>query len=298
MKFGIVGAGKAGVALGKYFSEHGIALAGYFSRSPHSAAEAAAFTGSKQYLKLEEVVKSSDTLLITTPDGEISRIWDRIKQLSIQNKIICHCSGSLSSAVFSGIEALGAFPCSMHPLLEINDKLRAHEQLAHSFFTLEGDPRAAEPLKELLVCCGNPVRVVRAQDKPSYHAAACIASNLVVALAQTAAELLSGCGFSEAEAIGALAPLLTENVKNICSHGVAGALTGPVERGDSQTVAAHLACLEGNDRELYRLLSAKLLPIARTKHPGREDTALQKLLEGSGNEKHSCDFCAGKAGTE
>ena len=298
MKLGILGAGKAGFALGKYFGERGIPLAGYFSRSPHSAAEAAAFTGSKQYLTLEEVVKASDTLLITTPDGENSHIWDRIKQLSIQNKILCHCSGSLSSAVFSGIEALGAFPCSMHPLLAISDKLRAHEQLAHSFFTLEGDPRAVAPLKELLIRCGNPVRVIRAQDKPSYHAAACIASNLVVALAQTAAELLSGCGFSEAEAIEALAPLLTQNVKNICSHGVAGALTGPVERGDSQTIASHLACLEGDDRELYRLLSTKLLPIARTKHPGRKDTALQKLLEGTGNEKHSCDICTGKAGTE
>lgn len=298
MKLGFIGAGKAGFALGKYFSERGIPLAGYYSRSPQSAAQAAAFTHSKPYQTLEELVNASDTLLITTPDDAVSLVWDRMKGLSIKNKILCHCSGSISSAVFSGIETRGALPCSMHPLLAISDRLHAHEQLVHSFFTLEGDERAVTQLRRVLVSCGNPCRVIRAQDKAKYHAAACIASNLVAALARVSAGLLADCGFSEGEALQALGPLLSENVKNICSHGVTDALTGPVERNDVLTVAAHLSCLEGDSRELYRLLSDQLLPVARERHPERDYTALQTCLEGSGNEKHRCDSCAGKADTK
>ena len=101
MQIGIIGAGKVGCSLGKYLKDAGVTVTGYFSRTVESAQEAADFTQTKVFANVQDLVKASDTLFITTPDGSIGDVWDCIAKLSIQNKIICHFSGSLSSVVFS-----------------------------------------------------------------------------------------------------------------------------------------------------------------------------------------------------
>ena len=100
MRAGFIGAGKVGFSLGKYLAEGGISLSGYYSRSPASAKDAAAFTGSRYYETLADIVNDSDTLFITVPDGCISEIWDDMRSLPIEDKNICHCSGSIPSTVF------------------------------------------------------------------------------------------------------------------------------------------------------------------------------------------------------
>ena len=97
IKFGFIGAGKVGFSLGKYLKENNIDISGYYSKNQHSSREAAIFTNTKQYNNLENLIKDSDTIFITTPDSEISVVWSEIKKLSIKDKLICHCSGSISS---------------------------------------------------------------------------------------------------------------------------------------------------------------------------------------------------------
>ena len=98
MKIGFIGAGKVGFSLGKYFHEQGFALAGYYSRTFQSAAEAAAFTASDAYGNRSELVKASDVLFLTVPDGPIAAAYAAVCQQPIQGKIICHCSGALTAA--------------------------------------------------------------------------------------------------------------------------------------------------------------------------------------------------------
>ncbi|CBK89195.1 Phosphoglycerate dehydrogenase and related dehydrogenases [Faecalitalea cylindroides T2-87] len=100
MRAGFIGAGKVGFSLGKYLKENGVEITGYFSKSPESAKSAADFTNTKLYKSIENILSDSDTLFITVPDGQISKVWDYMKNLDIKNKNICHCSGSISSTVF------------------------------------------------------------------------------------------------------------------------------------------------------------------------------------------------------
>ena len=87
--------------LADFAKENNIDLNGYYSKSKHSAKEAAIFTGTKKYDNLEMLIEDSDAIFITTPDSEIQGVWNKINRLSIKGKLICHCSGSISSEIFS-----------------------------------------------------------------------------------------------------------------------------------------------------------------------------------------------------
>lgn len=278
MKIGFIGAGKAGFSLGKYFCSHQLDVAGYFSRSKTSAKEAAEFTGTTQFENIENIVSASDILFITVPDGEISKVWENIVNLPIENKIICHCSGSLSSEVFKDAEIHGAYGYSVHPLYAINDKLNSYKEFQNAFFTVEGSEKQIEKVVSLIKGLGNKVQIISPAMKSAYHCAAVFASNFVVALAQNAMDLLKECGFDEDDARTALGPLMTGNVGNIASQGPLKALTGPIERGDCITVEQHMKLLKDNDLMLYKLLSAKLLEIAKKKNPSYDYSKLEKII--------------------
>ena len=104
MNIGFIGAGKVGFSLGKYLTERNVRVTGYYSRNPDSSREAADFTNTRQYMNLRHLVEDSDVLFVAIPDSAIAPMWEQLKMLPIQNKIISHFSGSLSSAVFSDIE--------------------------------------------------------------------------------------------------------------------------------------------------------------------------------------------------
>ena len=120
MRIGIIGAGRVGVTMGKYLGDAGVEVTGFYSKTTQSAVQAAEFTDTTVYKTLQDIVEASDTLMITTPDGVISEVWDCIAGYELTGKILCHCSGSLSSNVFSGIEQTGAVGCSIHPMYAID----------------------------------------------------------------------------------------------------------------------------------------------------------------------------------
>ena len=111
-----------------------------------------------------------------------------------------------------------------------------------------------------------------------YHLASVVVSNHVIALAELGNELLMKCGFNEEEAMSALYPLMLNNIKNIGEKGIKESLTGPVERGDSDTVIRHMNCLNEEDKELYKLLSKKLVNIAKQKNKNRNYSNLEKII--------------------
>ncbi len=279
MKIGIIGAGKVGTTLGKYLSDAGIKVAGFYSRSKESADEAATFTESCAYESLEELVVASDTLFITTPDGVISQVWKELALLDIRQYCICHFSGSLSSHVFSGIEETGAYGASIHPMYAFSSKFTSYEQFHTAYLTMEGTEPALSVMKELFQGLGHKVLSLKAEDKMKYHAAAAMASNYMLGLMQASLDVLSECGFDQADAMELLAPLVQNNIASMLEKGCVEALTGPMERGDVSTVQKHLEVLQGSEAEdIYRSLSGKIISLAQQKNPDRDYAQMQKLF--------------------
>jgi predicted short-subunit dehydrogenase-like oxidoreductase (DUF2520 family) len=142
----------------------------------------------------------------------------------------------------------------------------------------------AEPLGSLLerIACELGAEVVRLEgvDRASYHAAAVFASNYVVALAAAAERTWELSGLPRDQARSALAPLLRGAAENVAERPTAAALTGPLARGDTDTIERQLAALDGEPElgALYRRLGAELLRLDLA-HDAGTAARLRELLE-------------------
>lgn len=292
MKVGFIGAGKVGCSLGKYFVENGIVVSGYYSSRMEASKAAADFTLTENYETLESILEDSDTLFLTVPDGQIGKVWDDMRNLDIKNKVICHCSGSISSTTFFNGEKRGARIYSVHPLYAISDRFSAWKSLKNAYFVVEGTTKGREEIEALLTSCGNKVIVTDTGKKALYHGAAVTASNLVIGLVNLSVKMLVECGFEKQDAFEALSSLFLGNVQTIVQKGTAAALTGPVERNDISTIQRHLEAFAQenafeNTETVYRLLSMELVEIAKEKHKEKDYDDLMEVLR---NEKHSADI--------
>lgn len=287
MKIGMIGAGKVGFSLGKFFSQGGIEVSGYCSRNPESAKEACAFTNSKYYSTLKDLAEESDAIFITVPDNAITDVYRKISAFEIHDKYICHCSGAMSAEdAFPGIQASGAHGISIHPLFPVSSKYASYQELQDAFFCLEGDEVALQEFTEIFDSLGVKTQRISAENKVLYHAGCVMASNFICALADEGIKLLAECGFSQEGARKALAPLMRSNLEHIIKDGPVLALTGPAERADTGTIIKHLNALEDpQENELYRLLSLKLIGLAEEKHPEADYSALKELLRTNKKEK-------------
>lgn len=292
MKIGFIGAGKVGFSLGKYLqnnsNRNNVEIVGYFSKSLKSAKSAADFTNTKLYINLEHILKDSDTLFLTVPDGSISQIWDYMRNLDIRNKNICHCSGSISSTAFFDAQNKGAYAYSIHPLCAINDRYKAYENLAKAVFTIEGDNEHLDDLMQIFKKSGNQIIKINTQKKALYHASAVMTSNLVTALFAMSIDLLNSCGVDKKMAKQILLPLLQGNVANLATFDIEDALTGPVERNDLVTIKKHLTAFTSEnlnqEKEIYKLLSQKLIKIAQSKNPLKDYSKMKEVFK---SEKYS-----------
>lgn len=278
-RIGFIGAGKAGVSLGSYFASKGLEISGYSSRTMESAISAARITGSIAFSSLTELVENSDIIIISTPDDALTAVWKELRMLGPEGRIVAHLSGSLSSEIFEGIEQKGASGYSVHPMFAFSCRDGSFEGLQDAFFTLEGPDERMEEVRELFRITGNKTLVIEKEHKTRYHASNVMVSNLVIALISSGCRSFEKCGLREGDPLAALLPLIRCNIENISAKGLAGALTGPAERNDTNTIRKHLDVLEEEERAIYILLTEKLARLAAEKHPERDYSALLTLLE-------------------
>ena len=187
----------------------------------------------------------TDLLVLATPDdavGEVSAAIEPSRQATV-----AHLSGSL------GLGPLAHHPrrAVLHPLVALPDADRGSERLVGAWFGLadEGDPLAAEAVASLR---GRVVHIAEA-DWARYHAAAVMASNHLVALLGQVERVAAGIGAP----IEAFLDLARGSLADVADLGPAGALTGPVRRGDVATVQRHLAALPATERKGYEAMAAE-----------------------------------------
>ncbi|MCR4793731.1 MULTISPECIES: Rossmann-like and DUF2520 domain-containing protein [Ruminococcus] len=280
MQIGFIGAGKVGFSLGRYFVENGLKVSGYYSRDIQSRTEAAKFTGSAVFDDIASLLRKCDTVFITVPDSAIREVYEQVRDVGIAGRQICHCSGAMSALeAFPDIARYGGSGCSIHPLFPVSSKYDSFKELGHAFFCLEGNEAHVMQWKKIFEDIGNPVRVISGSHKCEYHAACAVSSNLMCALAEESVELMKKCGFSENEALAALQPLVMSNIRHIFKVGPSGALTGPVERNDVQTVQKHIECMsKESDRSMYKAVSRKLVEVAQKRHPDSDYRKMNRVL--------------------
>ena len=166
MTIGFIGAGKVGFSLGQFFAHGGLPMTGYYSRHRDSAQEAAERTGTRQFASLEALVRASDAIFLTVPDGAISAVYEKLRQFDLTGKQLCHCSGAISAQeAFPGAEELGAELYSIHPLFPVSDKYVAWRELTGAFFCIEGVGTHLDWWAETLAGLGAQVRRLPSEGK-------------------------------------------------------------------------------------------------------------------------------------
>lgn len=278
MQIGFIGAGKVGCSIGKYLKEHGRPVAGYFSRHIESSEFAGTFTDTKAFENLQKMTEVCDVLCITTTDREIENVWNELQKQELKDKIICHFSGSYSSAVFQGIGEKKAFACSIHPMCAFSDKSTSYQQLNDVVFTMEGDDNALAVMRPLFEQMGNRVLKIDSDKKALYHCSASLVSNFMIGLYQMGLDCMEDCGLTGEEAELLLRPLVRGNIHALLEKGPAQALSGPIERNDVSVISKHLQVLGEEDAQLYRLVGKKVLEVAKLRNPEENYEELETLL--------------------
>lgn len=282
-KIGFIGAGKVGISLGKFFKEEGFSVSGYYSRSLSSSIEGAKFTDSAQFLSIKELVDASDIVFITTPDNALestaSFIASQCQGIN-EKKCFVHCSGALSiKDVFKGLMGFDNFSfASVHPMMAFSSKTQSYKELKDTFYTLESDEKAKSLILGIFEKLSVRFEIISSDVKSKYHLASVLCSNCVVGLFDFAKDLLKECSFSDESAKAALGKLFLVNAQNIAKKGTIEALTGPVLRGDDNTVLKHLNVLSDEDKILYMLLSRKILKVAKAKNKDFDYTKIEKII--------------------
>jgi predicted short-subunit dehydrogenase-like oxidoreductase (DUF2520 family) len=279
MRIGFIGAGKVGVTFAKYLQSKGQNVLGFFSAKQDETQEATDFTQTKEYGSISELVSDCDMVFITTTDNAIADVWNEMRHLPIKGKYICHCSGATTTDVFCGIEDLGAFGYAIHPLCMVSDKFETYKMFHKVAFTVEGSHVHMEEILEWMRSFGNPIESIKKESKPLYHAAGVALSSLLLAVTKMGVDAYLRCGLNK-EFVDQMWPtLLLNSAKNIHDLGLEDGLSGPLERGDSKTIKAHMNAMTPQENEIYVRLSRILLGIAKNKNPQRDYSAVEELLK-------------------
>ncbi|MGX8797428.1 Rossmann-like and DUF2520 domain-containing protein [Fusibacter sp. JL298sf-3] len=282
-----VGAGAVGRTLGVFFQSKGVFVSGYYSLNKVHAEEAVRLTGGCVYESVERAVADADWIGLTVNDDAIKPLADSIASSgqALDGKIFFHTSGAHSTALLAHIEQRGGAVLSLHPLQAFKTQNIDLEKVQTATFSVEGT--CAEAAREWLKSLGLDVLLLTREAKVHYHTAAVMASNFLVPLMRYSLGEMGRAGIAEADAFKALRPLIEGTLENIEALGVDGALTGPVARGDVQTIETHLAHLEDEDTaNFYKYMS--LCALSQIDAPHKTE-ALASLLKEAKHETRNCD---------
>ncbi len=203
-------------------------------------------------------VRAADVLLLAVSDDAIEEVADAIAPNLKPKAIVLHCAGARSVNELRACAAQGAAVGVMHPLVSFPSR-RSPPSLRGTSFIVRGDRAATTESGRIAAACGARAVVAQTSD-PAYHAAAALAANGAAALAFASVSLLERLGFDKRVAERAIGGLLQSVGENVQRLGVPDALTGPIARGDAQTVEKHRSAVRRVSRDALSAYDA-LVPV-------------------------------------
>jgi predicted short-subunit dehydrogenase-like oxidoreductase (DUF2520 family) len=268
----LIGAGNLAQALGPALKSAGYGIDFVAARETASSRRRAAMLAGfleARTQSLSDAGPNSDIMWICHTDDALAETAKRLaRKPGWAGKIVFHSSGALTSDVLAPLKRKGANTASLHPMMTFVPG--ATPRMDEVPFAIEGDNRAVAAARRIVRDLGAEIFPIKKAAKPLYHALGSFSSPLLVATLVTAERVGRGAGLSASQTRRVMAPILRQTLKNYQEKGAAAAFSGPIKRGDINTVLRHLKELKRvpGASEVYRALvkSALLdLPSAKRK---------------------------------
>jgi len=274
----IVGAGNLGAALAAALLRAGYPIDAVVARAGGDSLRRAKLLARQvgaNAVAAGHVQVTAYVVWFCVPDGEISRAarsW--AGKCAWKGRVALHSSGALSSDELSALRQRGAAVASVHPLMTFVRGSRP--SLAGVPFAIEGDAPAVRVARGIVRDLRGQPFSIKKRDKAAYHAWGAFASPLLTALLATTERVAATAGVTRKAAKQRMLPIIAQTVANYAALDAAGAFSGPIVRGDAETVNKHLHVLQRTPlaRDVYIALAKAALEYLPVKQRAR----LKKML--------------------
>jgi len=258
----IIGPGHVGRGLFRAFRASGVEIVGLHGKRPSGVATS---TGN-----IPGDAARANAVIVCVRDPQLDETIAEVSAAASDGRIargtvILHTSAIAEPAGLNALTQAGFPGGTFHPLVPFSDPEVSAELLRKGWIGVDGENAAKNVSRRLAGHLGARVLEIPQGRKPAYHAAAVISSNFPVVLASVAGHLLHDIGIPDASAYQAVESLMSGALANMKQALPDDALTGPIMRGDAETVGKHLRALQGHGAasDVYRSLSAAAVEIAR-----------------------------------
>lgn len=277
----IIGAGKVGTALSRLFNKTTGRAPQLYDIRPNISFPSKHFNKKNLIHTLSaEVIAGVQRIFIAVQDDHIQEVVQLLKMFNLQGKLVVHTSGSAAKSLLNPLKKCGAAIGAMHPMRSFSKHFSAPKRWKGTWVSYEGNRQDLEQLKGLFPHKKVHFLGVNAKQKRALHIAGVLTANYSVTLLAKAEALLKGLGIKDVEFNKLLASLLNSVVINAQHSPAENILTGPIARGDIETIKAHLTFLQDVDiksAQLYKALAIETVEHKGFKIAHREK--LQKLLQ-------------------
>jgi predicted short-subunit dehydrogenase-like oxidoreductase (DUF2520 family) len=274
----ILGAGRAGLGLARALRASGVRVVGVHGRRNPGGPDGVTVG------PLPPSVGDATVTLVTVRDAELEGAIGELARAALApGSVVLHASGSSDPAGLALLRERGHPAGTFHPLVPFADPARAGAMLRGAWIGIDGDGKARASARTLAAALGAHTLEIPAGEKARYHAAAVIASNFPAVLLWLGERVLAHAGLDAETARRALRALFLAAAENLRVQSGPEALTGPIVRGDVETVHRHLGALASDHLALaaYRALSRPAIELARAAGADPERLAqIRALLEG------------------
>jgi len=218
---------------------------------------------------------TADVVWFSVPDAEITKAAAGFSQRDWRCKLAFHSSGVLTSDALAPLKKRGAKLASVHPLMTF--VAGSIPDLGGVTFAIEGDVAATRAACEIVRDLGGDAMRLRKKHKSAYHAFATIICPHLVSLLAASEEVALQAGMSKRESRRRMMPIIRQTLENYLQLGPAAAFSGPIVRGDVETIRLHLRTLSKipEAKNVYAGLARAALEYL----PARRKRELRKLLE-------------------
>jgi predicted short-subunit dehydrogenase-like oxidoreductase (DUF2520 family) len=280
---GIIGSGRVAAAMAMALQTHIAVPLLVWGRDPaRRDALVATIPGSSAAPDLAAVARTCDLILIAVSDDAIAAVVTDLAACLPDGArpFILHLSGRSGAALLSPLQQRGALTAAVHPAMTFtgNPAQEVARMMGATFVITADDAPAIAAARALVALLGGVAEQVAEGHRALYHAALCHAANHLVTLIAGSREALTAAGIGDPAAL--LGPLVRAALDNSLDRGMA-ALSGPLLRGDMDTIGRHLDALCADQPHLlpaYRAMAGATLD-AMEKHGQSVSPSLRTMLD-------------------